>query len=265
MKLALGVFDGVHLGHQKIIETAHRVITFDPHPNKGVHLLTTLQERQDLIGNLDVLKFTSRIANMYPQDFIEQIIVRKYRPEIIIVGHDYAFGYNRSGKVDTLIELGKKYNFKVEVIDEVIIDGHPVRSSLIRKLLAKGDVKEANKLLGRDYVLTGKVVHGHGRGIGLGFPTVNLKTDVSKLVPGQGVYKGEAIYQNKIYKAAIFIGERQTFGEHERVIEAHLLNFHEQAYGKQVTLFFQDFLRPEQKFTGADQLIEQIKKDISRI
>jgi riboflavin kinase/FMN adenylyltransferase len=104
MNIALGVFDGVHRGHQKIIEKAHRVLTFDPHPNRGVHLLTTLAERQDLIGNLDVIRFTDRIANMYPQDFIEGIIVKKFKPEGIIIGHDFAFGYNRSGNAALLVE-----------------------------------------------------------------------------------------------------------------------------------------------------------------
>lgn len=266
MKIALGVFDGVHCGHQKIIEKAHRVITFNPHPNKGVHLLTTLAERKDLIGNLDVIKFTSRLANMYPQDFIEEIIVKKFKPEAIVIGHDFAFGYNRSGNAALLTELGKKFNFTTEIVAEVCIDGLPVRSSAIRRFLAKGDIKEANKFLGRDYMLSGKVVHGCGRGTGLGFPTINVEPEfANKLIPGEGIYKGEVIAQNKLYRAAIFVGERQTFDEHQRVLEAYLLGFSGDLYNQQVTLFFQDYLRPEQKFENQQKLISQIKADIEKI
>ncbi len=264
MKLALGVFDGVHSGHQKIIEKAHRVITFDPHPNKGVHLLTTIAERRGLIGNLDVIKFTKKIQNMYPQDFIEKIIVRRYRPEILVVGHDYAFGYNRAGDLRMLVELGKKFNFKVEIVPEVELDGQPVRSSLIRRFLAHGDVESAARYLSRNYSLAGKVVHGHGRGKKLGFPTINIKPGhPNKLIPGAGVYAGEVIVNNKLYPAAVFVGERQTFNETKRVIEAHLINFQGRLYGKKAVVFFKKFIRAEKKFDSAEALAQQIKKDIA--
>lgn len=265
MKLALGVFDGVHRGHQKIIEKAHRVITFDPHPNRGVHLLTTLAERKDLIGNLEVIKFTDRIANMYPQDFIEGIVVKKFKPEALVVGHDFAFGYNRSGNSALLIELGKKYKFEVEIVSEVDIDGLPVRSSAIRRFLAAHDIEEANKFLGRDYMLSGKVIHGSNRGTGLGFPTLNIEPEGNKLIPGEGIYKGEVIIRNKLYAAAIFIGERQTFNEHQRVIEAHILDFSGDIYDETVTIFFQRFIREERKFADAEALQRQIRKDIELI
>jgi riboflavin kinase/FMN adenylyltransferase len=267
MKLALGVFDGVHRGHQQVIERAHRVITFDPHPNTGIHLLTTLRERQDLIGNLDVIHFNRRLTNLSPRDFIKKIILPRYKNlEGIIVGHDFAFGYNREGNVSTLEALGKEFDFTVEVIPEYKIKGKQIRSSAIRRLLAQGDVTTANLYLGRTYQLTGKVVHGHGRGATLGFPTLNIEPDhPNKLIPCEGVYAGEVILDNKIYKAAIFIGECRTFGESEKVIEAHVLDYTGQAYGKTCTLFFNKYLRPEQKFSSQKKLIAQIKKDIARL
>jgi riboflavin kinase/FMN adenylyltransferase len=265
MKIALGVFDGVHRGHQKVIECAHRVVTFDPHPNTGIHLLTTLSERQDLIGNLDIIRFNRRISNLAPRDFIKKIILPRYKDlETIIVGHDFAFGYNREGSVETLKELGKEFDFTVEVIPECLYKGKPIRSSAIRKLLARGNVETANQYLGRAYQLTGKIVHGRGRGAKLGFPTINIHPDhPDKLIPCEGVYAGEVILDNKIYRAAIFIGERQTFGESEKVIEAHVLDFQGKVYGKTCTLFFKKYLRPEQKFSSQKKLIAQIKKDIA--
>lgn len=266
MKLALGFFDGVHIGHQKIIEKAHRVITFDPHPNKDVQLLTTLAERRELVGNLDVLKFTKKIQTMYPQDFIEKIIVRRYHPETIVVGHDYAFGYKRTGDLRMLIELGKKFKFNVEIVPEVNLAGEAVRSSAIRHFLEHGEVERAAKYLSREYSLAGKIIHGHGRGRKMGFPTINIKPDhANKLVPGAGVYAGEVIVDNKLYPAAIFIGKRQTFNETKLVIEANLFNFIGNIYGKKAIFFFKKFIRPEQKFNSAEELAAQIKKDIKEI
>lgn len=265
MKIAIGVFDGVHRGHQKVIEKAHRVVTFDPHPHP-LPLLTTVSERQDLIGNLDILKFTKNLAELSPEDFIKKHIVKPYAPEAIIVGHDFVFGHGRAGNVQTLKTLGQKYNFTVEEVPEYCHQGQPVRSSTIRELLSLGKITAATELLGRDYQLNGTVAYGEGVGHQLGFPTINIQLEnKQKLIPGHGVYSGEAIILDKLYRCAIFIGQRQTFNGKDTVIEAHLLDFNEQAYTKNCTLFIQKFLRPEQKFPNREALIEQIKKDVQQI
>lgn len=265
MKVAIGVFDGVHRGHQKVIEKAHRVITFDPHPHP-IQLLSTVSERQDLIGNLDVLKFNKALSSLSPEEFIEKYVVKPYAPEAIIVGHDFIFGHERAGNVATLRTLGKKFNFTVEEVPEYCHNSRPVRSSTIRDLLRASKIEEANELLGRDYQLNGTVAYGEGVGHQLGFPTINVKLeDPNKLIPGHGVYAGEAIVLNKIYRCAIFIGTRQTFNGKNTVIEAHLLDFDHQAYTKKCTLFVKKLLRPEQKFPTREALIEQIKKDVQQI
>lgn len=265
MKVAIGVFDGVHRGHQKVIEKAHRIITFDPHPHP-LQLLTTVPERQDLIGTLDVLKFNKAMASLSPAAFIEKYIVKPYAPEAIIVGHDFVFGHDRSGNIETLRELGNTFKFTVEEIPEYCHNGQPVRSSKIRDLLRNCKVAEANELLGRDYQLNGTVAYGEGVGHQLGFPTINIQlADHRKLIPGYGVYSGEMIILNKLYRAAIFIGTRQTFNGTDTVIEAHLLDFDHQTYTKHCTLFIQKYLRPEHKFPTREALIEQIKKDVQQI
>ena len=265
IKIAVGVFDGVHKGHQKVIEKAHLVISFDPHPNKAVHLLTTPAERQDLIGNIKFIKFNKKISQMSPEDFVK-MLVKKFHPESICVGHDFAFGYNREGNVQILRQLGEKYGFIVEEIPEVFIDGIPVRSSAIRKLLAKGDIAQATEFLGREYQVSGKIVHGVGRGKTLGFPTINVCPDhPDKLLPLEGVYAGEVILEKKIYRCAIFIGECESFGETKKVLEAHILNFNGNVYGKKCTLFFKNYLRPVQKFANQEALKNQIRQDIASL
>ncbi len=266
MKIALGVFDGVHLGHIKVIERAHRVITFHPHPNKGAHLLTTLPERQDLIQNLDVIPFNSRIGELTPEEFVRDILVKRFRPKTVLIGDDYAFGYNRSGSAKTMEELGRKYGFEVEIIPEVDSKGTPVRSSRIRHLLSEGKVNDAAELLGRDYSLSGKIVRGKGIGRTLGFPTVNVHVDKDKLIPMPGVYSGYCVVNNTLHTCAISIGERETFGkEHTVIVEAFLLNFKGDLYGKRITLFFEKFIRAQKKFKSAKALQQQIKKDIVRV
>ncbi|MFC1517746.1 bifunctional riboflavin kinase/FAD synthetase [Candidatus Margulisiibacteriota bacterium] len=265
MKIALGVFDGVHLGHQKVIERAHRVFTFHPHPNRGIHLLTTLRERKELINNLEIVKFGPKIGSLTPEEFVRDFLVKRYRPEVVCVGEDYAFGYNRRGNVSFLRKLGKKYNYQVEIIPEVDIKGKPIRSSRIRRLLGERRIEEAAVLLGRDYQLSGKVVHRQGLGRKLGFPTANIKVDKNKLIPGTGVYSGKVIVANKLYPCAISIGEQKTFGGHNIEIEVYILNFKHNIYRKRITVFFEKFIRHQKKFSSAGQLVAQIKKDILKI
>ncbi|MDR1452951.1 MAG: riboflavin biosynthesis protein RibF [Candidatus Margulisbacteria bacterium] len=257
MKIAIGVFDGVHRGHQKVIEKAHLVLTITPHPNPDIELLTTPAEKRDLLGNLAEFKFTPRHARLTPEKFIIWL-QKKYKPTEIIVGHDFHFGWQRQGNLALLKKLGRKYKITVTEIPEYVYQKTAVRSSTIRAYLSDGKIAEANKLLGRDYQLSGKVVRGKRLGRRLGAPTINLRLDCpQKLVPRDGVYRGEASVQNKLHTAAIFIGNN--------AIEAHLPDFSGDLYGQKATLFLQEYLRPIIKFKDLPALQKQIQKDIRRI
>jgi riboflavin kinase/FMN adenylyltransferase len=257
MKIAIGVFDGVHRGHQKVIEKAHLVLAIAPHPNPDIGLLTSPAEKKDLLGSLAEFKFTPRSARLTPEEFIVWL-KQKYAPAEIIVGHDFHFGWRRQGDITLLKKLGKKYCLAVTEIPEYIYQKTAVRSSTIRAYLYDGKIRQANELLGRDYQLCGKVIRGKRLGRRLGAPTINLRLDCpQKLVPRDGVYRGEASVRNKLYPAAIFIGHG--------AIEAHLLGFRGSLYGQKAVLFLQEYLRPIVKFKDLNALQKQIRKDIKNI
>jgi len=266
MQLAIGVFDGVHPGHKKVIEKAHFIITFDPHP-AGKKLLTTIRERKELIRNLKVIKFSDKVRAQYPEEFIKKNII-KYKPTIVFVGQDFHFGHDRTGNAGTLKQLGQKYGFEVEIIPEVLFGSEKISSTRIRKLLLASNIAHANELLGREYSLTGKVIRGQKVGRQLGFPTLNLKIAPEKIYPGHGSYAGYLIIDNVLHNCAIFIGERSLArNRSEVVIEAHMLNYQgkKRLYGKECKLFFKHFIRPVQKFDSRDELISAIRKDIEKI
>ena len=257
MRLAIVVFDGVHRGHQKVIEKAHLILTIAPHPNPDIALLTTPAEKRDLLGNVAEFKFTPRQARLTPEKFIVWL-QKKYNPTEIIVGHDFHFGWQRQGNIALLKKLGQKYNITVTEIPEYVYQKTAVRSSTLRAYLYDGKIEQANELLGRDYQLNGRVIRGKRLGRRLGAPTINLRLDCpQKLVPRDGVYRGEASAQNKLYPAAIFIGPN--------AIEAHLLGFRGNLYGQKATLFLQEYLRPISKFKDLNALQKQIQKDLRKI
>lgn len=257
MRIALGVFDGVHRGHQKIIEKAHLVLTITPHPNPDIQLLTSPAEKKELIGNIAEFKFSPKNSKLSPEEFINWLC-QKYKPESIFVGHDFHFGYLRQGNVSILRQLGQKYNFSVTEIPEYNWQKETVRSSAIRKYLAAGEIKKANALLGREYQLNGKIIRGRRIGRRLGFPTINIKPDhPQKLLPADGVYQAEVIVKNKLFPAGIFIGQGKC--------EAHLLGFNGNLYGHKAVVFFKDHLRDNKKFTSREALSRQIRKDINKI
>ena len=284
--VALGTFDGVHIGHQKIIKAtikyakkigAHSaVITFDPHPQevivpeRGLRLLTTLAEREALfctlgIDSVVVIGFTPRMRNLSYSEFVERYLVDRLAVRQVFVGYDYAFGKGRSGNVTALRKLGKKFSFGVTVIPPVKVDNLPAKSGKIRELLSQGQFNAAVKMLGHPYRITGKVVSGSGRGKTLGFPTANLKPAPDKLIPAQGVYSGfvdglPAGRQGK--KCVINIGSRPTFGAGRSLVEVHILNFGRNIRGKVIAVDIFSRLRDERQFSDVDKLREQIKKDI---
>jgi riboflavin kinase/FMN adenylyltransferase len=279
--VALGTFDGVHIGHKRVIEAAVRharrsashsaVITFDPHPQevvapeRGLRLLTTLPEREDLFAQLGadavvVSLFTRQLQNLAYPEYVRRYLVRRLGVRHVFVGYDYCFGRGRTGNPVELKKLGEKFGFAVTVVPPVKLGGRIVKSSAIRELLSRGDFKQARKMLGHPYRLTGKVVRGDGRGATLGFPTANLKVDPRKLIPAEGVYMG--YIDGK--KCVVNIGSRPTFRAGKSTIEAHILNFDKNIRGMTLRLDLFARLRGEKQFADALELAAQIKKDIVR-
>lgn len=287
--LTLGTFDGVHLGHKKIIETLHLksenkgsrklVITFEPHPrtvlyknSRRIELLTSFEEKVAVfkelkVDNLLVLNFTESFSQLPSDVFFKEYVVDKIGLSEIVVGHDHKFGKARGGDETLLIELGVKYNFSVTRVDGVTIDDVTVSSTKIRNLLYEGNIKSANKMLGRLFSLKGKVVAGDKRGRTLGFPTANLDiVDENKLIPATGVYSVEVVLKSAKYKGVMNIGRRPTFNSNsdEIVKEVHLIDFSGDIYGEDITIKIIDRIREEKKFESKDELIRQIFVDKNR-
>ncbi len=286
--LTVGAFDGIHLGHKALIQETLKtaqtlkiesaLLTFDPHPRKVLQpqlklkLLTTLEEKIKLIekegiSNLIILPFTKSIAELSPELFVEKYLVDMLKVKTIIVGFNFYFGRGRTGNTELLKRLGEKYHFSVNILPPVKIGNRTVSSTLIRELLLKGEVEEANSLLGRPYSLSGKVIPGKGRGKILGFPTANLFVTEDKLLPAQGVYAVWAYLEGQKYQGALNIGTNPTFGEKSISIEVHLLDYNHNhpLYGKILEIHFVKRIRAEKKFDNVEKLKEQIQKDCKQI
>ncbi len=282
--VTIGTFDGVHLGHQKILaETAAKsayyggrnfLITFDPHPRSVVSeeykmkLLTTTEEKLKLlerfgIENVYVINFTKEFAELSSEEFVKQIICEKIGAKHLVIGYDHKFGKDRKGNEQLLKELGESYGFDVSSVPPVEMDGEIISSTLIRRNLLAGKVQKANKMLGREYSLEGVVVKGSMRGRELGFPTANIQVDSEeKLIPSNGVYIVKVKVKEKIKFGLLNIGFRPTFGEGEELfVEVHIFDFQEDIYDSKIRVEFLDYLRPEIKFKNKFELIEQIEKD----
>ena len=262
--VALGTFDGVHLGHRRVIETAldtgpePTVVTFDPHPRTAlgnrVELLSTLERRLELIGELGieaalVVDFTLDLARLEPEEFADQVL-RPIGTQTVIAGADFRFGRGRKGDLDLLAGLG----FDVKPVP--LLEG--VSSSGIRELIRAGDVGGAAELLGRPVEVEGIVVSGDARGGTLGFPTANLDVRPDLLVPANGIYAGATIG----HRAAVSIGTNPHYGGHERRVEAYLLDFSGDLYGQRLVVELWERLRDEQAFASEEELIEQIGRDV---
>ena len=262
--VALGTFDGVHLGHRRVIETAldtgpePTVVTFDPHPRTAlgnrVELLSTLERRLELIGELGVeaalvVDFTLDLARLEPEEFADQVL-RPIGTRTIVAGADFRFGRGRKGDLDLLAGLG------LDVNPVPLLEG--VSSSGIRELIRAGDVWGAAELLGRPVEVEGIVVSGDARGGTLGFPTANLDVRPDLLVPANGIYAGATIG----HRAAVSIGTNPHYGGHERRVEAYLLDFSGDLYGQRLVVQLWERLRDEQAFASEEELIEQIGRDV---
>lgn len=281
--LTLGNFDGLHLGHQKILlKISQRakslgcpcaVYTFDPHPlkivapHKSPPLILDQEDKIRLIEGfgtdfLILARFTKEFASKHPREFVEDALVPMKVKEVW-VGHDFSFGRGREGTVEHLKKLGEEFGFSVNVIPAYRKGGAVVSSSRIRNLIKEGEVKKAKALLGRNYSIKGKVVSGRNIGKEIGFPTANLKTS-SELVPANGVYAAYAKVNAKTYPAVLNIGVAPTFGEKEKCVEVHMIGFKDDIYGKRMEVGFVQRLRAERPFPSKEALIRQIGRDVER-
>ena len=282
--LAIGVFDGVHRGHQAVISTSTRhahsadgtpvVVTFDPHParilrpEQAPHLLTATQHKIALIralgvGHLLVVKFDKNFAATSPENFVEQLVQNSKPLREICVGHEWSFGKNRAGNLDLLQKLGARFDFNVVGIPPVKVNGTVVSSTAIRQAVEAGEFAKAASMLGREYTILGTVSGGEKLGKKIGFPTANLSAH-SEQFPPDGVYFAEAWLDGVLLHGVVNLGFRPTVssGQPERILEIHLLDFEQDIYGKDLEIRFVRYLRPEKKFENVDALIRQIKVDV---
>lgn len=282
--VTVGTFDGLHLGHQKIIRRMTELakenngetilVTFDPHPrlvvNSNSHeikFINTLKRKFDLLSKLGIdhliiVPFTKKFAQTTSEDFIINYLVKNIGTKKLIVGYDHHFGRNREGNYQKLHQLGKKYRFDVEEITAQYIDDKAVSSTKIRKALMDGNVKLANKMLGYEYSITGVVVEGNKIGRSIGFPTANIEIeDKYKLIAARGVYACKVDVNGKIYHGMGNIGTRPTVGINGLVTEVHIFDFDKDIYGEEITIFFIDRIRDEKKFENLGELKKQLNKD----
>jgi riboflavin kinase / FMN adenylyltransferase len=281
--LTLGTFDGVHIGHKKILEKVIQkkshddseslVLTFFPHPRmvleekSEVKLLNTLHEKIDLLqkiglDNLVIQPFDENFALLTAQEFVKTVLVDKFHVKKIIIGYDHRFGKNRTGNIDDLISFGKQYNFEVEQISAQEIEDVSVSSTKIRKALQEGNMDLANDYLGYDYFLTGIVTQGKQLGRTIGYPTANLQIQENyKLIPKNGVYVVKSILHQKVYYGMMNIGFNPTVDGQHLSIEIHYFDFDADLYNQQISVSILKFIRSEQKFYSFQLLKEQLEKD----
>lgn len=283
--LAIGVFDGVHLGHQAVISTSARhakeakgtpvVVTFDPHPAKVLrpddapHLLTATQHKIALIRDLGVahllvLPFDRQFAATAPEDFVRQLVISARPLREICVGHEWSFGKGRAGNLALLKELGTAFDFDVVGVPAVTVNGEVVSSTAIRRAVAEGNLIKATQMLGREYTILGTVKAGEKLGRRLGFPTANLSAH-SEQFPPNGVYVAEARLADALYRGVANLGYRPTVNAEktERLLELHLFELNKDIYGAEVEVRFLRYLRPEQKFENVEALAAQIARDVA--
>ena len=277
--LALGMFDGMHLGHKKLIDTAvllakHNKLqpacfTFSNHPQElfggKVARLITNEERAKIMQRLGVerieeVEFTREIAGLSPERFLD-MLKERFDPQIIVAGYNYTFGKGKRGNAELLSKLAPKKDVGVAIVPAVTVGKQPVSSTRIRELLEKGDVSSVQLLLGRTYTLEGTVVEDRRIGRTIGFPTANIEPDLSRAIPMDGVYVSMAELGGEVLPAVTNIGTNPTVGGTERTIETNIFDFDGDIYGKELRVHFVKRLRPVMTFAGLDELKAQIAKD----
>ena len=282
--MAIGNFDGVHVGHQTLFfKTAELALahggtsiafTFEPHPlkiiapGKAPPLLTHFKKKMELIESCGVnmvicADFTRKFADQQPRDFSRNILFEKIAVKEIVVGFDYAFGRGREGTIPYLKKMGEEFGFQVHVVEPFKLKGHTVSSSHVRELIEAGQVESASQFLGRDYSIIGPVISGYKTGQAIGFPTANI--DTSKVqIPGTGVYAVRVVYENKSYDAVANIGFNPTFNRDRLSVEVHIFDFNQVIYHHEIEVQFMARIRSELTFKSAEDLVVQIKQDIDK-
>tara|TARA_A100000164_G_scaffold214459_1_gene190083 strand:- start:67 stop:999 length:933 start_codon:yes stop_codon:yes gene_type:complete len=285
--VAIGNFDGMHLGHQSVIEIARKtshessvgVVTFEPHPRQyfqkkqPIFRLMKSETRKRILKPLEVdalfeLPFDYSLANLSPKDFIETVLLEKLNVKNVVVGPDFRFGKNREGSVNLLKSYQRKNKLRLHIANPFMIEGKVVSSSVLRKKLVEGSVIEVTKMLSRYYEIDGMVEKGFQRGRDLGFPTINIGLR-STIVPKHGVYavfvKILSQKKDRTLRGAASIGSRPTYGDYEPNIEVFIFDFDENLYGEYVSISLVEFIRPELKFNSESDLILQMKADCKTI
>lgn len=284
--LALGFFDGVHLGHQALLNETIKigktkgyktgVMTFREHPLELIFpkyapwLITSNNEKEAMIHNLGIdcvfiNDFNENLMMLSPEEFIVDYLLKKYNVKTIVVGFNYNFGYKGTGTINDLIAFGERFGFTVSVIPSCFINKNPVSSTFIRELISCGQVEEVKILLGRDYSITGKVVRGKGLGRQYGIPTANMQLKQKRLLPSTGVYFTHVYYQGQRFYGLTNLGFNPTFEKHPFCIETYIFDFDKDIYGDEITVVFMKKIRSEIKFETIDKLILQINEDIEHI
>jgi len=282
--VALGNFDGVHLGHQAVLRRAVEVgqrwemgvvaTTFDPHPRAVLgsrvqpELLTTLELRREALlrygaDEVRVIRFDDELSRKSPEEFVRDVLVGEIGAEAVVVGENFRFGYRAAGGVEDLGRLMRSFGGEAYAVAVRSVAGRgDISSTRIRELIARGEVGEAAVMLGRPYVLRGEVVVGERRGRSIGFPTANVLPDASVVVPARGVYAGFVMEGKAVHPACTNIGVAPTFGRGESRIEAYLIGFEGDLYGRVVDVSFVRRIRAEKRFSGVEELKEQIARDV---
>lgn len=282
---SIGIFDGVHRAHQKVLKklvkeaakqnTKSLVVTFYPHPrqvlNPGskIPLLISLEHRLKLIDDMGVdfllvVKFTKSLSHMKADDFIERVLMHKLDIKALVVGKNFLFGFKKEGDFLLLKRMSKKYGFRLYGIKPVKMKASYISSTRIRKEIEEGNLKNASLMMGRPVTVLGSVIKGRSVGRRIGFPTANINPH-HEAIPPSGVYAVDVMVQKKLFKGVLNIGTRPTFGkDKESAIELHILNFKKDIYGKDVEIIFKRKIRDEKKFPSIEALRRQIEKDISR-
>lgn len=284
---AIGFFDGIHKGHQKVIKTAVKqakennmesaVITFHPHPSvvlkKGmehVQYITPIREKQEILQRMNVdrlyiIKFNKELSGLSPQEFVDHFIIG-LNIKHLVAGFDYSFGFKGAGNMTNIAEYTRD-KFSYTIIDKVTLDDEKISSTRIRNLLKEGKVDEVNTLLGRPLKYTSMVVHGAERGANLGYPTANLKVIEEALLPKIGVYAVKIVYKNAVYEGMASVGTNPTFEEDKGIlsVEVNIFDYNNDLYGEELQMEWHAFIRDEEKFESADALIAQLARDEENI
>ena len=277
----IGFFDGVHRGHRflfaQLNELAHErglqpvIYTFRQHPRQVLTgecppMLSTLTEREQLLkthAEVKLLDFT--LVQHYTAEEFMQFLYRKEEVEVLLMGYDHRFGSDRLKGFSEYEKVARRVGLRVERAHECLVDALPVSSTRIRKLLDEAQIRQVNRLLGYEYSLTGIVEHGNGIGNQIGFPTANIQIDAIKHLPASGVYTAHTQIDSAVYSALVNIGNNPTIGNERLSVEAHIVRYQGDLYGQQLTIYFSDFVRSEQKFASLADLQRQIEKDMQML